>query len=247
MTRSADRKVWNSRRPGTMPLRLVRTVTATVRGIGLALRDRARIFAGVAFGVFVLDLLLPVLVLSLARGRFNHVAINPWLARLPEWLRASDISMTRKLEFLSDMALAWVLGNNPMGEGDWGFIVDVPSLARFIFTALLFGAYFALWFYGRGQLSRENTWGTRIAARYGGAAGALLSVVGFSTNACRLLEGGVPVLPVVGLAVTGASSATLAFLGGLARVGTALVLLMAALGVAWLGWLVGTGAQRVRE
>lgn len=227
-----------------MPLRLMRAVTATIRGFGLALRDRARIFAGVAFGVFALDLLLPVLVLSLARGRFNHVAINPWLARLPEWLRTSDVSLIRKLEFLSDMALAWVLGNNPMGEGEWGFIVDVPSLARFIFMALLFGVYFALWFYGRDQLSRE-TWGAKTAARYGGAAGALLAVVGFSTNACRLLEGGVPVLPVVALALTGASSATLTFLAGLARVGTALVLLTAALGVAWLGWLVGTGAQRV--
>jgi hypothetical protein len=225
------------------PVGAVRAVRATIRGIGLAIRARARIFAGVAFGVFALDLLLPVLVLSVARGRFNHVAINPWLAKLPEWLWTSDVPLTEKLEFLSDMALAWVLGNNPVGELEWGFVVDVPSLARFILTALLLGAYFALWFYGRDQLSSE-TWGRRTAARHGGAAGALLSVVGFSTNACRLLESGVPVLPVVGLAVTGASSATLTFLAGLARVGTALVLLAAGLGVAWLGWLVGIGAQR---
>jgi hypothetical protein len=216
-------------------------VTATIRGIGLAIRGRPSIFAGVALGVFAVDLLLPILILSLARGRFTHVAINPWLSRLPEWLRSSDVSLARKFEFVFNMALAWVVANNPTGEMEWGLIVDVPSLARFIFTALMFGTYFALWFYGRDQLSRV-TWGARTT-RCGGAAGALMAVVGFSTNACRVLEGGVPVLPVVGLAVTGASSATLAFLDDLARVGTALVLFMAAVGVAWLGWLVGTGPR----
>jgi hypothetical protein len=137
------------------------------------------------------------------------------------------------------MALAWVVANNPTGELEWGFVVDVPSLARLILTALMFGAYFALWFYGRDRLSRV-TWGVRTA-RYGGAAGALMTVVGISTNACLLLEAGVPVLPAVGLAVTGASSTTLTLLGELAWIGTALVLLTATLGVAWLGWLVGTG------
>jgi hypothetical protein len=108
-----------------------------------------------------------------------------------------------------------------------------------ILTALMFGAYFALWSYGRDRLSR-GTRGVRTA-RYGAAAGALITAVGFSTNPCLLLEAGVPVLPVAGLAVTGASSTTLTLLGELARVGTALVLSMTTLGVAWLGWLVGTG------
>ena len=221
-----------------MLLRPIRTVTATIRGIGLAIRDRPSIFAGVTLGVIAVDILLPILILSLARGPFGHVSINPWLVRLPEWLRSSDVSWTRKLEFVLDMALAWVIANNPTGELAWGFVVDVPSLARLILTGLMFGAYFALWFYGRDRLSRV-TWGVRTG-RYGGAAGALLTVVGFSTNACLLLEAGVPVLPVVGLAVTGASSTTLVLLGELARVGTAIVLFMTTLGVAWLGWLVGT-------
>lgn len=228
-----------------MPLRPMTTVTATIRGIGLAIRGRPSLFAGVALGVFAADLLLPILVLSLARGRFNHVAINPWLSRLPEWLRSGDVSLTGKIEFTLDMALAWVIANNPAGELEWGFIVDVPSLARFIVTGLLLGAYFALWFYGRDPRSRV-TWGARTA-RYGGAGGVLMTVVAVSTSACRLLEAGVPVLPVVGLPVTGASTATLGFLADLAEVGTALGLVMAALGVAWLGWLVGTGSRDDRE
>lgn len=229
-----------------MPLRSVRVVAAaTVRGIGLAIRRRPKVFVAVALGVFALNLLLPVVVLSLARGRFTHVAINPWFSRLPEWLRSGEVSLTRKLEFLSDMALVWVVANNPMGEVEWGFIVDVPSLARFIFTALVFGAYFALWFYRRDQLARV-TWGARTA-RYGGAEGAVTSVVGFSTSACSVMGCGVPVLPVIGLAVTEVSSATLTFFGDLARVGTAVVLFVAALGVAWLGWLVGTGARDNRD
>lgn len=68
------------------------------------------------------------------------------------------------------------------------------------------------------------------------------SVLGFSTGACSVMGCGVPVLPVVGLAVTGVSSSTLAFFSGLARVGTALVLLVMTLAVAWFAWLVGAGA-----
>jgi hypothetical protein len=216
-------------------------VTVTIRGIGLAIGGRPGVFAGVALGVLAVDLLLPLLVLSLARGPFTHVAVNPWLSRLPEWLRSSDVAWSRKLEFVSDMALAWVFANNPAGELEWAIVVDVPSLARLILTALMLGAYFALWSCGRDRRSpvARGEW----AARYGGAAGVLMTVMAFSTNPCLLLEAGVPVLPVVGLAVTGASSTTLTLLGELAWVGTALVLIMATLGVAWLGWLVGNGLR----
>lgn len=56
---------------------------------------------------------------------------------------------------------------------------------------------------------------------------------------------GVPVLPVIGLALTGVSSGTLVFLAQLADVATVVVLSVIALGVAWLGWLVG-GALKER-
>jgi hypothetical protein len=55
---------------------------------------------------------------------------------------------------------------------------------------------------------------------------------------------GVPVLPVVGLALTGVSSGTLVFLAQFSQVATAVVLFVIALGVAWLGWLVGGTAQQ---
>jgi hypothetical protein len=47
------------------------------------------------------------------------------------------------------------------------------------------------------------------------------------------------VLPVVGLAITGVSSSTLVFFGQLARVSTMVVLFAMALGVVYLGWLIG--------
>jgi hypothetical protein len=209
----------------------------TVGGIRAAIRVRAKVFGVVALGVFVLNLLLPVAVLSLARKPVDYFTVNPWLSRLPEWLASTDVSLARKLAFLSDLALAWFIAENPVEGVEWGFIVDVPSVARFIFTSLLFGAYFALWFYRRDQL-RYAGWGAGTT-RYGGAAGALTSVLGFSTGACSVMGCGVPVLPIVGLAVTGVSSGTLAFFGGLARVGTAIVLFAMALGVVWFGWLLG--------
>lgn len=221
--------------------RLLKPVGKTIRGVGAAIRARPKVFAAVAVGVFVLTLLLPVVVLSLARGPFTYVTLNPWFSRLPEWLASSDVSLTRKLAFLSDLALAWVIANNPGGEVEWGFILDVPSLARFIFTSLLFGAYFALWLYRRDQL-RQLGWGVK-AGQAGGVAGALTSVLGFSTGACSVIGCGVPVLPVVGLALTGVSSGMLAFLGELARVGTAVVLFAMTVGVAWLGWLVGVSME----
>lgn len=58
---------------------------------------------------------------------------------------------------------------------------------------------------------------------------------------------GVPVLPVVGLALTGVSSGTLTLLGQVARIGTAVVLLTMAVGVAWLGWLTGPAGATGRR
>lgn len=220
-----------------MGLRPLKMIAKTLTGAGLAIRAQQKVFWAVALGVFLLTFLLPLVVLSFARGPFSHIAFNPWLSRLPEWLASGEVPFTRKLEFLSDLALAWVIANNPGGEVEWGFIVDVPSLARFTLTSFLFGAYFALWFYRRDQV-RQYGWGTQ-AARYGGVAGVVTNVLGFSTQACSVMGCGVPVLPVIGLALTGVSSGTLVFLWQFSQVATAIVLSVMGLGVAWLGWLVG--------
>ena len=71
--------------------------------------------------------------------------------------------------------------------------------------------------------------------------------MGFTTGACSVTGCGVPVLPVVGLALTGLSSGMLTFLGQLARVGTTVVLVAVAVGVVWLGWQAGaTGGTQPR-
>jgi hypothetical protein len=202
-----------------------------------AIRAHPRIFGSVALGVFVLNLFLPIVVLSLARRPVDYFTFNPWLARLPEWLASREVALTRKLAFLSDMALAWFSANNPVEGVEWGFVVDVPSLVRFIATSLLFGVYFALWAYRRDQV-RQCGWAPR-AGRYGGMAGAVTSVLGFTTGPCSVVGCGVPVLPVVGLALTGLSSGTLTMFSRLSRVAIAVVLIAVTVGVARLGWLAG--------
>ena len=218
----------------------VNAVARAARGVGRAIRARPQVFAGVAVGVFALNLSLPLLVLSLARKPFDLFTFNPWLSRLPEWLASPEVPWGRKLAFLSDLAIAWFIAENPIEGVEWGFVIDVPSLGRFLLTSFLFGTYFALWAYRRGQL-RECGLGTR-AARQGGVAGALTSVLGFSTGPCSVMGCGVQVLPVIGLAFTGLSSATLTFFADFSRVAIWVVLGAVTVGVAWFGWLAGAAA-----
>lgn len=214
-----------------------------VRGIGAAIRARWKVFAAVALSVFVLNLFLPVAVLSLARKPVDSFTVNPWLSRLPEWLASGNVPVTRKFQFLSTLALAWFSAesDNPMVGKEWGFIVDVPSLVRMIFTSILFGAYFALWFYRRDQV-RHCGWGMS-ASRHGGVAGAVTSVLGLSAGPCSVAGCGVPVLPVLGLAFTGLPLDTLRLFKELSRAATLVVLFAMTAGVAWFGWLAGSGLR----
>jgi hypothetical protein len=72
-------------------------------------------------------------------------------------------------------------------------------------------------------------------------AGAVTSVLGFSTGPCSVVGCGAPVLPVVGLAFAGLTSGTLAFLASLSRVATTVVFLALVGSVAYLGWRAGAG------
>ncbi|MBI4642104.1 MAG: hypothetical protein HY731_15560 [Candidatus Tectomicrobia bacterium] len=119
--------------------------------------------------------------------------------------------------------------------------MDISDLVRFIFISLLFGAYFALWFYHRDRLPQCG-WSTRTG-RYGGVVGALVSILGFSTGPCSVMGCGVPVLPVVGLAFIGLSSGTLKLLAQVSRVATTLILLAMTLGAAYFGWLASTNPR----
>lgn len=222
-----------------MLLGFVNAPVTALRGIVAAIRARPGTLVAVALGVFVLNLSLPLVVLSLARKPVDSFTFNPWLSRLPEWLASDDVPITRKVEFLSTLALAWFSAesDNPMVGREWGFIVDVGSLARFIFTSLLFGVYFALWFYRRDQVKQCGWWPR--ASQHGGVLGTLTSVLGVSTGPCSVAGCGVPVLPVVGLAFTGLPTDTLKAFSELSRVGVAAVLAVMMLGVAYFGWLVG--------
>lgn len=212
-------------------------ITRVFRGIAAAIQARYKVFLAVAVAVFVLDLFLPLLVLSLTRKPWDYFTFNPWVKKLPEFLFSSDATLQRKLEFLPNLALFWFSADGYFGP-EWGYTVTVSDLFRFLFMSILFGAYFALWFYRRDRLAQSG-WGVRTA-RQGGVAGALASTVGLSTGPCTVTGCGAPVIPVLGLAFTGLSSGTLAALAELSRVSTAIVLVATTLGVLYLGWLVGS-------
>lgn len=212
-------------------------ITRVFRGIGAAIRARWKVFLAVAVAVFVLDLFLPLLVLSVTRKPWDYFTFNPWVKKLPEFLFSSNATLQRKLEFLPNLALFWFSADGYFGP-EWGYTVTVSDLFRFLFMSILFGAYFALWFYRRDRLAQSG-WGVRTA-RQGGVAGALASTLGLSTGPCTVTGCGAPVIPVLGLAFTGLSSGTLAALAELSRVSTAIVLVATTLGVLYLGWLVGS-------
>jgi len=223
-----------------MPGKALAAFAQTFRGIAAALRTQAKVVWGVTGAVAVFNLVAPVAILSLARRPFEFFTFNPWLSRLPEYLR-SDEPLAKKLSFLSNMAIAWVSADNKVEGIDWGFIVDVPTLGRILLTSLVFGAYFALWSVRRRE-GRACGLGSR-AARPAGVAGALTSVFGLTTGPCTLAGCGVPVLPVVGLAFTGLSSGTLTLFSTLSRISIAVVLAAMSIAVLWLGWRAGATAR----
>src|SRR3990172_1627332 len=118
---------------------VMKTIARPIGGAVAAIRAHPKIFGSAAVGVFVLNLFLPVVVLSIARRPVDYFTFNPWLSRLPEWLASREVPLARKVGFVSDMALAWFSANSPVEGVEWGFVVDVPSLVRFIVTSPLFG------------------------------------------------------------------------------------------------------------
>jgi hypothetical protein len=207
-----------------------------LRGVGTAVRARPARFVAVVAAVFLLDLVLPPLVLSLSRKPVDYFTFNPWLKRLPEFLISSAVPLQKKLDFLPGLALFWFSADGSYGP-EWGFAVDVADLARFLLGGVLVGAYFVLWLYRRDQVAGGGR-GIR-AGGSGGLAGALATVFGLSTGPCSVVGCGAPVIPVVGLAFAGLSSGTLALMSDASRVATGLVLAALTAGVVYLGWRVG--------
>ena len=95
-------------------------VVRVLRGIGRAVRARFKVFAVVALGVFLLDVFLPPLVLSLVRKPWDYFTFNPWLKRLPEYLASATVPLEKKLEFLPNLALFWFTADGPRRGCDGG-------------------------------------------------------------------------------------------------------------------------------
>jgi hypothetical protein len=228
----------------------VAVIGRVLRGIGLAVRERPGAFVAVGGVVLALNVLLPPLVLSVARKPADYFTVNPWLRRLPEYLAAPGVPWATKRDKLWELALFWVSADSPYGGVEWGYAVDVGDLARILMLAALFGAYFVLWW---RQRRGAPGWTGGVAGR-GGVAGVLLGALGLSTGPCSVMGCGAPVIPVLGLMFVGLSSGTLALMARLSDLATTAVLVALVLGVAVLGWVAGaprptpaagSGARRI--
>ncbi len=214
---------------------MVRALVDTLSGIATGVKRRAGVFALVAVAVFVMDIVVPPVVLSLARKPVDYFTFNPWLKKLPEFLISGPGSVGLRLEKVWSLALFWFSSDNPYGI-EWGFAVTLADLARFALMSLLVGAYFALWAHLRDQAPRSG-WGMRASGQ-GGAVGAVTSVCGLATGGCTVMGCGAPVIPVVGLAFAGLSSGTLKWMSDLSTVGTTVAMAAMGLGVLYLGWQI---------
>jgi len=124
--------------------RLVSAPGKTLSGIAAAIRARPGIFLAAVASLLVLNVLLPPLVLSVARKRVDFFTFNPWLKSLPSYLASGDISFGRKLDFLLGLAVFWFSSDGVFGI-EWGYAVTFGDLLRFLVMSVIFGAYFALW------------------------------------------------------------------------------------------------------
>jgi len=214
----------------------MRAIGRSLRGIGAAVSSRPWLFVAVALGVFALDILVPPLVLTLARKPVTAFTINPWLPALPDYLASGRGSLGERVEKTWGLALFWFSSDNSFGL-EWGFAVTPADLARFAFMSVLVALYFALWRERRARVAIAP-WGKR-AGGSGGVLGTLGGIFGLSTGGCTVMGCGAPVLPVIGLAFAGLSSTTIKWMSELSTIGTAAVLIGLASAVLWLGFQAG--------
>ena len=220
----------------------MRVLGRTLRGIGAAVGSRPGLFVSVAAGVFALSILVPPLVLSIARKPVTAFTVNPLLSSLPEFVVSGKGEFGERLAKAWGLALFWFSADGQFGI-EWGFAVTPADLARFVLMALLVAAYFALWLERRSQVA--TTWALRTGGS-GGVLGALGGILGLSTGGCTVMGCGAPVLPVVGLAFVGLSSTAIKWMANLSTIGTAVVMIGLSAAVVWLGWRVGSHASLAR-
>jgi hypothetical protein len=219
----------------------MRPLARALGGIRVAVRSRWKVFVAVALAIFLLDVLLPPLLLSVVRKPMSSFTLNPWLENLPDFIVSTQVPLSRKLEFLPNLAVFWIISTGPI-EPEWGFAVTVTDLLRFTLMSLLFGAYFALWLYRR-DTQPSRGWGLSTTKR-GGVLGALTTTLGLSTGPCTVTGCGAPVIPVLGLGFAGLSSGTIKWMAQMSTIAATAVLAGVAAGVLYLGWRVGGPATR---
>ncbi len=212
----------------------MRAIGRALRGIGTAVGSRPWLVVSVGLGVFALDILVPPLILSVARKPVTSFTINPLLSTLPEYLTSGPGVFEERLTKVWGLALFWFSSDGQFGI-EWGFAVTPADLARFVFMSLLVAAYFALWLERR---ARATVWGAR-AGSSGGVLGALGGIFGLTTGGCTVMGCGAPVLPVIGLAFAGLSSTTIKWMSELSTIGTTAVLVGLGSAVLWLSWRLG--------
>jgi hypothetical protein len=218
----------------------MRGLAQALRGIRVAVRSRWKIFALVALAIFLIDVFLPPLLLSVVRKPVTSFTLNPWLKNLPDFVASTQVPLSRKIEFLPNLALFWFISTGPI-EPEWGFAVTVMDLFRFSVMSLLFGAYFALWFYRRDTQAARG-WGVSTTKR-GGVLGALTTTLGLSTGPCTVTGCGAPVIPVLGLGFAGLSSGTIKWMAQMSTIAATAVLAGVGVGVFYLGWRIGAGRR----
>ena len=219
----------------------MRWIVEALRGMKMALAAHPVMFVLVTAAVAVLNVVAPVVVLSIVREPVDFFTANPWLRRLPEYLASDDVATGVKLRFLPNLALFWFSSRATYGGADWGFAVDVADVGRILLVSALFGLYFALWRYRRAAVRGARG---SVALRRGGIAGAAATVVGISTGACSVSGCGAPVMPVIALAFVGIESGTLHFLAQSSRVATIALFAVLVAAVAWLGIAASRAAPR---
>ncbi len=224
---------------------IARGIGGVLTTIGRAVAARPVLFAAVALAVVALDALLPVVVLSTFRKPFDHFSFNPWLKHAWVWTTSPDVTLARKIEFLSGVALFWFISGSSYDEPTWGFSASPPDVIRWLYMGVVFGAYFALWSYAR---SRGSVAGFAAArGGRGGAAGAVLSTLGLVVSPCGVAGCGAPILPVLALGLQGLTSGTLALIGTVSHVATLFVLIGGTLAVLVLAGVINrveTDGQR---
>src|SRR5438067_12382272 len=217
----------------------MRALMTVWRGVRAAVVTRPLSVAATAALALTLQILLPPVILSLARTPWTYFTFNPWLKRLPEFL-AGDTPLGQKVDFLTRVALFWFTADGGYGAPDWGFAVATADLVGFVATAALVGVWVALL---RRRRDLRGNAGWRGAGRGGGAAGVLAGVLGLSTVPRSVAGCGAPVLPVIGLAFAGLSSGTAAALSTLSQVSAATAIVALVIGITYVGWIVGRDAR----